>query len=114
MLNPGCKPEQRPQSCFPPPSRQAGSGMGGGDAAELSQWLRSQHSPGCDAQDTHTRVGLQPTTSACWPIPQRKPPCTLAEQPLNTGTSSPSALMGEQVAAQAQTLVLGSSSALTR
>lgn len=41
MLNPGCKPEQWPQSCFPPPSRQAGSGMGGGDAAELSQCMHS-------------------------------------------------------------------------
>ena len=44
---------------------------------------------------------------------QRNPPCTRLEHPLNIGTSSHSALMGEQVAAQAQTLVLGSSSALT-
>ena len=76
------------QSSFPPPSRRAGVGH----AAELSQWLRSQHSPGCDAQDPlHSGTAANELCMLA-DSSQRNPPCTPVEHPLKMGTSSPSAL----------------------
>lgn len=112
MLNPGCKSKQWPQSCLPPPSRRPGSGVAGevmlqshGAALTTQPRLRRSGHP--------HHSGAAANDSACWVIPTEEPSRTRPEHPLNIGTSSPSVLMGEQVAAQAQTLVLGSSSALT-
>lgn len=92
-------------------TRRPGSGVAGGDAAELSQGLRSQHSPGCDSSGHPHHSGAAANDLCMLGDSSQKEPS------LHTPGASteyrhllPSVLMGEQVAAQAQTLVLGSSS----
>lgn len=73
----------------------------GGDAAELSQWLRSQHRPGCDAQDTHSTGTAANELCVLADSSRRNPPCTRGA-PTEDGHLLPFGTDGGQVAARAR------------